>query len=82
SWFRLIIARRNPNLIFLTVFALLGLPAVGLGAVAAWTVLCTLFLLGRLAVGIRRRLAEGGLRPWLQAPTTDDLSSPLAQPFL
>jgi len=82
SWFRLVIARRNPNLIFLTVFALLGLPAVGLGAVAAWTVACTVFLLGRLAVGARQRVAEGALRPWLQAPTAADLSSPLARPFL
>jgi hypothetical protein len=82
SWFRLIIARRNPNLIFLTVFALLGRPMAGLVAVAAWTVLCSVFLLGRLAVGIRQRMAEGGLRPWLQAPTPADLSSPLARPFL
>lgn len=82
SWFRLIIARRNPNLIFLTLFALLGHPLAGLVAVAAWTVLCTVFLLGRLAVGIRRRVAEGPLQPWLQAPLPGDLASPLAQPFL
>lgn len=82
SWFRLLIARRNPNLIFLTGFALLGMPGVGIYAVAAWTVLCTVFLIARLAVGMRQRVAEGALQPWLQAPTAADLSSPLARPFL
>jgi len=82
SWFRLIIARRNPNLIFLTAFALAGLPLVGLYAVAAWTVLCSVFLVGRLALAIRQRRADGSLQPWLRAPTAADLSSPLARPFL
>jgi phosphatidylglycerophosphate synthase len=40
SWFRLITARRNPNLLILTVGALLARPEWGLVAVAAWTVLC------------------------------------------
>ena len=82
SWLRLIIARRNPNLIFLTGFALAELPSVGLKAVAAWTVVCTVFLLGRLAVAIRLRLAGEPLQPWLQAPTAADMNSPLARPFL
>ena len=38
--FRQITARRNPNLILLTVSVLFGRPDWGLIAVAAWTVLC------------------------------------------
>ncbi|MEM7642631.1 MAG: CDP-alcohol phosphatidyltransferase family protein [Pseudomonadota bacterium] len=37
SRFRLIVARRNPNLLILTVFALFGLPGAGFVAVAVWT---------------------------------------------
>ncbi|MDC0116032.1 CDP-alcohol phosphatidyltransferase family protein [Octadecabacter sp.] len=37
SVYRLVVARRNPNLALLTVFALLGYPAEGLIAVAVWT---------------------------------------------
>jgi phosphatidylglycerophosphate synthase len=40
---RLITARRNPNLIILSVFALAGRADIGLAAVAAWTVLCLAF---------------------------------------
>lgn len=37
SLFRLVVARRNPNLIVLTAFTLAGLPGWGLAAVALWT---------------------------------------------
>ncbi|HET7410008.1 MAG TPA: CDP-alcohol phosphatidyltransferase family protein [Paracoccaceae bacterium] len=40
SLFRLVTARRNPNLVILTVFAALNAPRAGLIAVAVWTVLC------------------------------------------
>lgn len=40
SAFRLITARRNPNLIVLTLSSLAGRPEVGLLAVAVWTALC------------------------------------------
>jgi phosphatidylglycerophosphate synthase len=40
---RLVTARRNPNLIILSVFTLLGRPDLGLAAVAVWTVLCIAF---------------------------------------
>ena len=42
SYFRLITARRNPNMIFLTGSILIGRPDLGLEAVAIWTVLSTL----------------------------------------
>lgn len=40
SWFRLITARRNPNLAILTVATLAGRPDVGLNVVAAWVAIC------------------------------------------
>lgn len=46
---RLVTARRNPNLIILSVFTSLGRPDIGLAAVAAWTVLCIAFHAVRIA---------------------------------
>lgn len=40
---RLITARRNPNLLLLSVATLAGRPDLGLAAVAAWTLLCLAF---------------------------------------
>jgi phosphatidylglycerophosphate synthase len=40
SFFRLITARRNPNLLFLTATTLVGRPDVGFMLVAAWTAIC------------------------------------------
>ncbi|MDE1172920.1 MAG: CDP-alcohol phosphatidyltransferase family protein [Parvibaculaceae bacterium] len=40
SFFRLITARRNPNLVILTIAVILGRPDVGMIVVAAWVVLC------------------------------------------
>lgn len=40
SFFRLITARRNPNLLLLTLAVLVGRPDYGMLAVAAWTLIC------------------------------------------
>jgi phosphatidylglycerophosphate synthase len=40
TYFRQITARRNPNLVILTAFTLIGRPDWGLLAVAWWTVIC------------------------------------------
>jgi phosphatidylglycerophosphate synthase len=40
SFFRLITARRNPNMIILTLAWLVGQPGIGLFLVAVWTALC------------------------------------------
>ena len=61
SYFRLITARRNPNLILLTTGAVTGHPAAGLLAVAFWTVLTSLFLLVRLAMAAFIRIRSGQL---------------------
>lgn len=64
SWFRLITARRNPNLILLTIGALVGRPDVGMLAVAWWTVASLLVHTVQIvqALGERR---SGPLRSWL-----------------
>src|SRR5688572_9125125 len=64
SRFRLITARRNPNLVLLTVFALVGRPDAGIVAVAAWTVISLLIHTVRLAqAALYRR--RGPVRSWL-----------------
>ncbi|HJQ57668.1 MAG TPA: CDP-alcohol phosphatidyltransferase family protein [Vineibacter sp.] len=52
---RLVTARRNPNLIILSVFTLLGRPDLGLAAVAAWTVICIAFHAIRIAQAFAER---------------------------
>lgn len=39
SWFRLITARRNPNMVLLVASLLVGRPDIGIVAVAAWTLI-------------------------------------------
>ncbi|MEA3221011.1 CDP-alcohol phosphatidyltransferase family protein [Immundisolibacter sp.] len=65
SYNRLITARRNPNLLMLTLCALVGQPALGLWLVAGWTVLSTLLLWVRVAQGIVAR-QRGPLVSWLE----------------
>ena len=57
SDFRLVTARRNPNMVILFAATLVGRPDLGLIAVAVWTVLSCLFHLVRLiqAFGQERR---------------------------
>lgn len=65
SYFRLITARRNPNMIFLTLSFLMGRPDLGLLAVVFWTVATTIFLLLRLMLAGYVRFSQGPLRSWL-----------------
>ena len=67
SFFRLIIARRNPNLVLLTAAALLGRPDLGILAVAAWTAFgCAEQAVVTVQAAIARRRAGGPLRSWLE----------------
>ncbi|MGJ7581212.1 CDP-alcohol phosphatidyltransferase family protein [Variovorax sp. RHLX14] len=67
SKFRLITARRNPNLLLLTAAVLVGRPDLGIVAVAVWTVLSLIVHAVRiLQAAIARR--HGPLRSWLSAP--------------
>jgi len=65
SFTRLITARRNPCLIILTVSLLPGYPGLGLEAVALWTLISSLFLIIRLAMGVYFRMTSGPLQSWL-----------------
>jgi phosphatidylglycerophosphate synthase len=64
SRFRLITARRNPNLVILTFSALLGRPDLGIVAVAVWTMLSLGIHTLRLAQA-RWHRRHGPLRSWL-----------------
>jgi len=65
SWFRLIVARRNPNMLLLPASLAIGRPDLGLLAVAAWTALSTAILLLRVLVAARARRKHGTLGSWL-----------------
>ena len=65
SYFRLITARRNPNMLFLTISYLAGRPDLGLLAVVFWTVSTSIFLVIRLAMAGYVRSVKGSLKSWL-----------------
>jgi len=65
SWFRLIAARRNPNMIMLTASLALGRPDLGLLCVAVWTVASTALLLARLLLAAVRKANRRTIRSWL-----------------
>ena len=64
SLFRTITARRNPNLIFLSVGALAGRPDLGLVMVALWTIVSFAFHGIRLVQAFRLRRRGGDVEPW------------------
>lgn len=83
SYFRLIVARRNPNLLLLSGFALAGLPGHGLVAVAVWTVVSSAVLTVRLVQAAALRMRDGQLRSWLQEIGADAAHAPrYARPFV
>lgn len=83
SYFRLVMARRNPNLILLTGSYLLGDPRAGLVAVTIWTVLSSLILAIRLLQGMIARRRTETLRPWIEELGNDAEVVPgWAKPFV
>lgn len=66
TWFRLYTARRNPNLVILTVATLLGRPDIGIVLVAVWTLLSLLVHAAQIVQGLIAR-RRGPLKSWLQA---------------
>ena len=83
SYFRLIMARRNPNLLLLTGSLFIGRPDLGLMAVIVWTVVSTLVLAVRLVQGFRARRHPGALRPWLdEVGERHGPVAPWARPFV
>ncbi|HWU00225.1 MAG TPA: CDP-alcohol phosphatidyltransferase family protein [Terriglobales bacterium] len=71
SWFRLITARRNPNLAILTIAALLNQPVAGFIAVAIWTVLSFIFHCWRIAQAASRQSGGHRLESWLTEPMAE-----------
>jgi phosphatidylglycerophosphate synthase len=65
SKFRLITARRNPNMIILIFALLVRRPDVGLKLVALWTVLCLIFHAVRLAQATERSARGQPVVSWL-----------------
>ncbi|WP_337288822.1 CDP-alcohol phosphatidyltransferase family protein [Candidatus Methylomirabilis sp.] len=78
SYFRLVMARRNPNLLLLTGSLALGRPDWGLVAVTVWTAVSTVLLLSRLGLAVYTRLVYGPLRSWLAEGTENGRDSSLA----
>jgi phosphatidylglycerophosphate synthase len=67
SWFRLVTARRNPNLLILTAAALLQAPDRGLMLVAVWTIISFVFHTVRIVQAFAARLGGRAPASWLQA---------------
>ena len=67
SNFRLITARRNPNMVILFASVVLGRPDLGLIAVAWWTILSLLFHAVRLVQAMARKASGRPITSWLQA---------------
>ena len=84
SFFRLITGRRNPNMLLLTFFSLIGRPDLGLTSVAAWTMVSSLVLLFRVAQGHLAKSRGETLRPWLESVGPDSISHVprYARPFV
>ncbi len=75
SRFRLVTARRNPNLVLLTAAATVGRPDIGLLAIAAWTALSLLFHIVRLVMATVARRRHGALQSWLSEPVGPSLAA-------
>jgi len=67
SKFRLITARRNPNMVILVGSLLLGRPDVGLEIVAWWTLASLIFHAVRLAQATERAARGEKINSWLEA---------------
>lgn len=65
SRFRLVTARRNPNMVILTAFLAAGRPDWGLVAVAAWTLISLAVHIVQLAQALAARAAGRPVVSWL-----------------
>lgn len=63
--FREITARRNPNLLILTLSVILGRPDLGLIAVAVWIVVCLFLHAVQMAQALVARTRMGRLTSWM-----------------
>lgn len=78
SFFRTITARRNPNLILLSLATLMGRPDVGFVLIALWTAICIGFHTVRLLQAVVQHRQGVSIREWQgvqAAPETPRASS-------
>jgi phosphatidylglycerophosphate synthase len=75
SAFRLVTARRNPNLVLLSAGAAAGRPDLGLGAVAVWTTASVLFHTARLGMAFAAR-RRGLLLGWQERAAVGPAAAP------
>ena len=68
TWFRKITARRNPNLILMTLGALAGRPDLGLIAVAVWTIACLAVHAIQLIQAFNAKTPGEPLTSWMSEP--------------
>jgi phosphatidylglycerophosphate synthase len=66
--FREITARRNPNLVILTISVVLGRPDIGLLGVAAWVLICLVLHGVQLAQALICKGRKGHLVSWMREP--------------
>jgi len=66
SWFRLITARRNPNMVLLFVSMVFGRPDIGLIAVAWWTLISLGVHMVQLLQAMKVRMQGGEIVSWLE----------------
>lgn len=66
--FRQVTARRNPNLILLTLFTVLAKPDWGLLAVAAWTLICLALHTLQINQAFRAKGSVEALTSWMTRP--------------
>lgn len=69
SWFRLITARRNPNMVILFFSLLAGRPDVGLIALAWWTMISLIVHAVRLAQAYAAKRSGRPVLSWMEATT-------------
>ena len=69
SWFRLITARRNPNMVILFFALLAGRPDIGLIALAWWTILSLIVHTMRLMQAYAAKRAGRPIVSWMEART-------------
>jgi len=66
SWFRLITARRNPNMVILVISLFAGRPDIGLIGVAVWTILSLLVHSVQLVQMMQARARGQAITSWLE----------------
>ncbi|MFT5132997.1 MAG: phosphatidylglycerophosphate synthase [Gammaproteobacteria bacterium] len=65
SFNRLITARRNPNLVILSLSLVFGRPDIGLYLVVIWHIISTLVLALRMSLAFKEKRQNGELTTWL-----------------